>query len=60
MKNNRGFAISTMMYMILILGLTIVAIVLSMFNTRGNVLSKLRSNVQDEINDTIESVNIVY
>ena len=55
MKNNRGFAISTMMYMILILGLTIVAIVLSMFNTRGNVLSKLRSNVQDEINDTIES-----
>lgn len=55
MKNNKGFAISTMMYMILILGLTIVAIVLSMFNTRGNILSKLRSNVQDEINDTIES-----
>ena len=55
MKNNRGFAISTMMYMILILGLTIVAIILSMFDTRGNILSKLRSNVQDEINDTIES-----
>ena len=54
MKNNRGFAISTMMYMILILGLTIVAIVLSMFNTRGNILSKLRSNVQEELNDTIE------
>lgn len=54
MKNNRGFAISTMMYMILILGLTIVAIVLSMFNTRGNILSKLRSNVQEEINDTEE------
>ena len=53
MKNNKGFAISTMMYMILILGLTIVAIVLSMLNTRGNILSKLRSNVQDEINDTI-------
>ena len=50
MKNNRGFAISTMMYMILILGLTIVAIVLSMFNTRGNILSKLRSNVQEETN----------
>jgi len=55
MKNNRGFAISTMMYMILILGLTIVAIVLSMFNNRGNVLSKLRSSVQDEINDTVEA-----
>ena len=55
MKDNRGFAISTMMYMILILGLTIVAIVLSMFNTRGNILSKLRSDVQEEINDTIES-----
>ena len=54
MKNNRGFAISTMMYMILILGITIVAIVLSMFNIRGNILSKLRSNVQEEINDTIE------
>lgn len=55
MKNNKGFAISTMMYMILILGLTIVAIVLSMFNTRGNILGKLRSSVQDEINDTEES-----
>lgn len=54
MKNNKGFAISTMMYMILILGLTIVAIVLSMYNTRGNILSKLRSNVQDEINDTMD------
>lgn len=49
--NNKGFAISTMMYMILILGLTIVAIVIAMFNTRGNILSKLRNDVQNEIND---------
>ena len=50
--NNKGFAISTMMYMILILGLTIVAIVIAMFNTRGNILNKLKSDVQNEINDT--------
>ena len=55
MKNSRGFAISTIMYMILILGLTIVAIVLAMLSVRGNILSKLRSNVQDEVNDTVEA-----
>ena len=53
--NNKGFAISTMMYMILILGLTIVAIVIAMFNTRGNILSKLRNDVQNEINDTVDN-----
>lgn len=53
--NNKGFAISTMMYMILILGLTIVAIVIAMFNTRGNILNKLKTNVQNEINDTVDN-----
>ena len=53
--NNKGFAISTMMYMILILGLTIVAIMLAMFNTRGNILNRLKSDVQDEINDIEEN-----
>lgn len=55
MRNNKGFAISTMMYMILILGLTIVAIVLAMLSVRGNILAKLRNNAQDEINDVEES-----
>ena len=55
MNNNRGFAISTMMYMILILGLTIVAIVLAMLNTRGNILTKLRNDTANEINDVEES-----
>ena len=53
--NNKGFAISTMMYMILILGLTIVAIVIAMFNTRGNILNKLKTDVQNEINDTVDN-----
>ena len=55
MRNNKGFAISTMMYMILILGLTIVAIVLAMLSVRGNILNKLKNNVQDEVNDTASS-----
>lgn len=55
MRNNKGFAISTMMYMILTLGLTIVAIVLAMLSVRGNILNKLRNDVQDEVNDIDES-----
>ena len=50
--NNRGFAISTMMYMILILAITLTATFLIILNGRSKVLNNLRNKVQNEINDT--------
>lgn len=50
--NNRGFAISTMMYMILILVLSLVACALAILSSRSMVLNKLKNDVQSEINDT--------
>ena len=49
--NNRGFAISTMMYMILVLALSIIACALAVLATRNKILSKLKNDVQKEIND---------
>lgn len=50
--NNRGFAISTMMYMILILAITLTATFIVILNGRSKVLNNLKNKVQDEINDT--------
>ena len=49
--NNRGFAISTMMYMILILAIALIATFIVTLNGRNKVLSNLKNKVQDEIND---------
>lgn len=54
--NNRGFAISTMMYMILILAITLTATFLIILNGRSKVLNNLRNKVQNDIND-IGNVN---
>ena len=57
--NNRGFAISTMMYMILILALSIIACVLAILSTRSKILNKLKNDVQKEINDTDTTANYI-
>lgn len=49
--NNKGFAISTMMYMILILALSVVACILAILSSRSMILNKLKNDVQNEIND---------
>lgn len=49
--NNRGFAISTMLYMILVLALVIMALLLAILNSRGKILNNLKQKVQTEIND---------
>lgn len=56
--NNRGFAISTMMYMILVLALLIMTLVLAILNSRSKILNNLKEKVQNEVNDT--SVNTNY
>lgn len=49
--NNRGFAISTMMYMILILAIALMATFILTLNGRSKILNNLKTKVQDEIND---------
>lgn len=56
---NKGFAISTIMYMVLILALIITACMLAVLNTRGNILNKLKDTVQKEINAESEGNNII-
>lgn len=57
--NNRGFAISTMMYMILILALLIMAMVLATLNSRNKILNNLKQKVQEEVNDDSLSSNCI-
>ena len=56
---NKGFAISTIMYMILILALVITACALAVLNSRSNILNKLKDNVQKQINDQNEEENFI-
>lgn len=49
--NNKGFAISTMMYIILILGLIFVTLCLTVLNSRSKVLNKLKNEVQTKVSD---------
>lgn len=49
--NNKGFAISTIMYMILILGLIFVALCLTVLNSRSKVLNNLKKEVQDKVSE---------
>lgn len=57
--NNRGFAISTMMYMILILALLIMTMVLAILNSRNKILNNLKQRVQNEVNDDSPSFNYI-
>lgn len=55
--NNKGFAISTIMYMVLILALAITITTLTILNNRGKILEKLKQSVASEINDTTDDNN---
>lgn len=49
--NKRGFLVSTMMYMVLILALNIMILILLILSSRGKILNNLKEKVQNEIND---------
>ena len=53
--NNKGFAISTIMYMILILAVILIIAILSILSARKLVLDKLKKEVADSINVPIEA-----
>ena len=48
--NNKGFAISTMIYMILILAVILIASALSILSSRKLVLDKIKTEVEESIN----------
>ncbi len=52
--NNKGFAISSIMYIILVMAILIITITLSVLSSRKLVLDKLRSEVSNKINQDIE------
>ena len=57
--NNKGFAISGIMYGILIIFLILVFSVLSILVTRGNTLSKIKENALNTITGTTDSTVIM-
>ena len=50
--NNKGFAISGIIYTILLIFLIVLAGILSLFNSRKNVLDNLKNKVVGEVNTT--------
>ena len=52
--NNKGFAISSIMYIILVMAILIITVTLSVLSSRKLVLDKLRSEVSNKINQDIE------
>ena len=49
--NNRGFAISTIMYMILVMAIVLITLTLSILSTRKLILDKIRKETNDTIYD---------
>ena len=55
--NNKGFAVSGIIYTILIIFLVLLFGILSLFNSRKNVLDKLKNNVIGDVNTV---TNVTY
>ena len=47
--NNKGFAISTIMYLILVLAIILIILTLSVFSSRKLILDKIRQETVDNI-----------
>lgn len=47
--NNRGFAISTIMYMVLIMAITLVTLTLSLLSNRNIILEKIKDETMDNV-----------
>ncbi len=52
--NNKGFAISSIMYIILVMAILIITVTLSVLSSRKLVLDKLKSEILNKINQDIE------
>ena len=52
--NNKGFAISSIMYIILVMAILIITVTLSVLSSRKLILDKLKGEVSNKINQDIE------
>ena len=50
--NNKGFAISTIMYIILIMGVILITLTLSVLSGRKLILDKLQQQAKENIYET--------
>ena len=57
--NNKGFAISTVMYMILILAVILILAILSILSARKLILDNIKKEVIANINPDIEITNVI-
>ena len=55
--NNKGFAISSVLYLALILFLILIVALLAMMGSRKNILDKMRNDAYNNINDKIKNSN---
>lgn len=53
--NNRGFAISSVLYMALLLFLILIVSLLAMMGSRKNILDKMRRDAYNSINGVTQS-----
>ena len=53
--NNKGFAISSVLYLALILFLILIVALLAMMGSRKNILDKMRNDAYNNINDITQS-----
>lgn len=53
--SDRGFAISSIFYIVLVLFLILIAILLIMMSGRKNILDKMRRNTYNDINNVTVS-----
>lgn len=53
--NNKGFAVSTIMYMILIMAITLIILTLTILSSRQLILDKIKSEAMDNIYSIEES-----
>lgn len=53
--NNRGFAISSVLYITLVLFLILIVSLLAMMSSRKNILDKMRKDAYNSINGITQS-----
>lgn len=53
--NNRGFAISSVLYLALVLFLILIVSLLAMMGSRKNILDKMRKDAYNSINGVTQS-----
>lgn len=58
--NRKGFAVTGIIYTLMIVFIILIIALLSMFSDRKNLLDELKERVLDDVNNYEEALNITY